>query len=325
MTERPHRYTIRSSDDRALAAALVRRRPGDLGRLGGDARAARVTHRRPRRLRARAAPARRGRRGAAERGLARPTSRWRASSPTWWPVSGRRRERRGRAADPRRAARPPPHGRAGAAAGGAARGRGACSGWSGVATRRGPWRLLDGLGLGTHARRCSAWWSAPGDRAGDRGRLDRLPALEAAAALEDRAHQAGRRRGDDLGPRRPARRAGRPGAGRSPTSRWRRRTPWSRPWPRWSTARCSCCSAVLTGNAVVVGLLYALIWETTVGRAGARCTRAQRAAVGALARGGHPRAGRRTARRRGRPGAAGRRGADGASPCSAPPGGPSGD
>ncbi len=87
MTERPHQYTIRSSDDRALAAAII----ADASASGVELRAdtagpASSLHVQARDCAAfvRALPqlAHASRR-APLRGVARPTSRSRACSPTW--------------------------------------------------------------------------------------------------------------------------------------------------------------------------------------------------------------------------------------------------
>ena len=79
------------------------------------------------------------------------------------------------------------------------------------------------------------------------------------------AHQAGRR---DRRPRR-LRRAPGLRRRRRPHRRGglgdRRRTPSARSPPVSPTPRSSCCLAVITRNAVVVGLIYALIWETLIG------------------------------------------------------------
>ena len=88
MTQRPHQYTIRSSDDRALASAviaepstsgveLVDRRSGRQHRAGAGHRL--------RRVRPRAARRSRPRHGIRLLEVRPPTSPSRASSPTWWP------------------------------------------------------------------------------------------------------------------------------------------------------------------------------------------------------------------------------------------------
>ena len=83
MTHRPHVFAIRSTDDRRLAVALMGRGVGRRGRAR-PGRADRAG-RRLRRLHPGAAEDRaaRGHPGPAAR--CRPTSRWRASSPTWSP------------------------------------------------------------------------------------------------------------------------------------------------------------------------------------------------------------------------------------------------
>ena len=80
MTERPHRYPVTSSDDRALAAALIADGCASAVDLGDTLR---VQVGRLRAVHPRAAAHRPRPRHPAVRGRRRPTSRWRASSPTW--------------------------------------------------------------------------------------------------------------------------------------------------------------------------------------------------------------------------------------------------
>ena len=82
MTNRPHTFTLKSSNDRRLAAELIsgaeraERGPGGRGR-------ARDPHVGPRPVHARTAAARSRRRGSASANSSRPTNRSRASSTTW--------------------------------------------------------------------------------------------------------------------------------------------------------------------------------------------------------------------------------------------------
>ena len=88
MTQRPHQYTIRSSDDRALASAVIadgsRRPASSWSADDADGASGPRPGRRLRGVRPRAAPARLP---ATASGCSRsgpPTSRSSPSSPTWW-------------------------------------------------------------------------------------------------------------------------------------------------------------------------------------------------------------------------------------------------
>ena len=101
MTNRPHVFAVQSSDDRRLAVALIGR---EVGQRRGDRRGRPDRTRRPTTA---ASPARcRGSPSARASGCAsccRPTSPWRASSPTCW-----RHDVHGRLHHRPRAVRPPP-------------------------------------------------------------------------------------------------------------------------------------------------------------------------------------------------------------------------
>ena len=273
MTERPHQYTIRSERRPGAGRGDHRRRQ----RLRGRARARRAATGRPAgrpsactcrpptsRAFVRAAAAARRRPASGSTRSRPPTSRWRASSPTWW----RDERRRPSPASPPRSLL----GRRRAllllalpAACCSCSGRRCVRGARRAGRRASPSASLGGFALGTLVPLLGliAGTGAIGPEIDD-GSIVYLLAKPLQPAL-DRRHQArswpsavvARLRcaadaaspalilvRDGRRPRASASRSARPVAGDRPT------------------ARCSCCSRVVTRNAVVVGLLYALIWET---------------------------------------------------------------
>ena len=205
MTDRPNRFVLRTDDDRRLASVLLGRRLGP-GRPAPRPRAA--SRWRPP-TSAGSARSCRGWPASTASGCWRsppPTSRSRASSPTWCRRDG------ADLADHRRLARaqrlrPPARGPADRAAAGAAR---AC----GPGPRAGRGRPQGGSRRRVPARRRRrrAAGRAAGDDRGagprDRRRVGLLPARQADLAPHDRAQQARRRDGLHAGLR------GGPGAGR---------------------------------------------------------------------------------------------------------------